>query len=147
VPEAGLGVGWGGEEMKSNDPIWRAKYREVVNSSRWKKLRQKFIERQDSKCLRCGWCKVAWDKSRNLELHHKTYDRLGEERESDLELVCSVCHELADVQRARESRKRAENKLYDAQFYGWASKVYGDDFQEDEDMHDRFIDWKERKDR
>jgi len=32
---------------------------------------------------------------RNLEVHHLTYDRLGDERMDDLEVLCPDCHRKA----------------------------------------------------
>lgn len=37
------------------------------------------------RCERCG-------AKRDLQVHHKTYERLGVERDQDLEVVCADCH-------------------------------------------------------
>ena len=126
---------------------WRERYQIVISSERWKRLRLKLIEKNESKCSRCGWQKNAFDKSRNLELHHKTYERLGEERESDLEIVCSICHVKADKERAIKGQIKSAQAMYDAQFEGWATSVYGEGFDdfENESIHDRFQRWQERK--
>jgi 5-methylcytosine-specific restriction endonuclease McrA len=135
------------DESPSKEMTWRERYNKVIASSYWEKLRQRFLEKHDFKCCRCGWQKTYLDKSRNIELHHKTYERLGKERDEDLELVCSVCHVKADRERAEQGRRRAEDALYSSQFDGWASKVYGDDYEStvDEFAHERFCDWQERK--
>lgn len=135
------------DETPPKEMTWREKYNAVISSKRWRKLREKFLARHDSKCDRCGWKKTTWDRSRTIDLHHKTYERLGEEIDADLELVCSVCHVKADKERAAAGRQRALAALYDAQFNGWATKVYGEDYGmfEDESMHDRFREWQERK--
>lgn len=39
-------------------------------------------------CHRCG-------SRRPLQVHHKTYDRLGAEWDQDLEVLCVTCHEAA----------------------------------------------------
>lgn len=126
---------------------WRERYNAVIASARWRRLRAKRLAKCDHSCQRCGWKKETWDKSRTLDLHHRTYDRLGEERDDDLELVCSLCHVQADRERAKEGRQRADKALYNAQFRGWASKVYGEDYggDIDEDMRERFQEWQERK--
>jgi len=131
---------------------WREKYNLVISSPRWKKLRVKLIEKAGGKCPRCGWKKEKWDKSRTLELHHKTYERLGNERNEDLEIVCSHCHTKADIERTIRNREQGQRKsrkaLEDARFDGWASKVYGDDYDDsDGDKYDRYLDWAERRDR
>lgn len=126
---------------------WREKYSAVITSKRWRQLRERFMSQHDSKCRRCGWQKTNWDKSRTLDLHHRTYERIGKERDEDLELICSVCHAKADKERAAQGRQRGSEALYDAQFDGWANKVYGENYYmfEDEWMHDRFCKWQERK--
>lgn len=126
---------------------WRDRYNIVIRSKRWALLRDKFIYRCDSRCMRCNWQKTQWSKGRTLELHHRTYERLGAEAEGDLELLCSVCHARADEERAAEGRRRADAALYDARFDGWARACFGDDYWgiEDEWMHDQFEDWLERK--
>lgn len=72
-----------------------------------------------------------------FELHHKTYERLGRERDDDLEVLCKPCHERADEQRCAKA-------LYDARLNGWATKVYGDDWEWNEDkseVEQDFDDW------
>ena len=135
------------DETPKKPMTWREQYNEVIGSRRWKRLRERFLKKHDNKCNRCGWQKTKFDKSRTLELHHNTYERLGCELDTDLELVCSACHVKADRERAKRSRKRSESALYDAQFGGWASKVYGDDFHmaEDQFMHEKFDEWRQRK--
>jgi 5-methylcytosine-specific restriction endonuclease McrA len=41
---------------------------------------------RDSKCDHCG------RRTHFLELHHRTYERLGRELITDLELLCEQCH-------------------------------------------------------
>jgi hypothetical protein len=126
---------------------WRERYNAVINSPRWKKLRARFCKEHDNKCQRCKWQKAEWDKSRKLELHHLTYDRLGAELDTDLELLCSACHVMADRERAIASRQRASDALHEAQFDGWVSEVYGEMYVElyEDWMYEKFIDWLERK--
>ena len=51
--------------------------------------------RKDKACEACGY-------SRKLQVHHKTYERLGKERNSDLVLLCRDCHESLHRFRAAE---------------------------------------------
>ena len=135
------------DDTPPKEMTWREKYNAVIGSKRWRRLRQRFMSQYDSKCRRCNWQKTQWDKSRTLDLHHRTYERLGQERDEDLELVCSVCHIKADRERAAASQRRSAAALYDAQFDGWATAVYGDDYGSfvDQSMIDHFDDWIERK--
>jgi hypothetical protein len=38
-----------------------------------------------------------------LEVHHKTYERLGDERDEDLEVLCARCHEQHHITALEES--------------------------------------------
>jgi len=60
--------------------------REYLKSSKWKTLRDLMYILHDSKCECCG-------NSESLEVHHNTYERLGSEDLSDLNLVCRGCHQ------------------------------------------------------
>lgn len=119
---------------------WRTKYTAVINSFRWKGLKMRLLGERGHVCGRCG--KKAWP----LEMHHKTYERLGEELDSDLELLCPNCHKKADEQRADEGRSRASRALHSARFYGWCRAVYGEGYEPDESDWDRFNDWAESRD-
>ncbi|HEV8448677.1 MAG TPA: HNH endonuclease signature motif containing protein [Gemmatimonadaceae bacterium] len=37
------------------------------------------------------WCALC-PATRQLEVHHRTYDRVGRERPSDLVVLCARCH-------------------------------------------------------
>lgn len=60
-------------------------YQVYLNSSDWRVTRNRALQRANYACQRCG---VA----RRLEVHHRTYARLGRELDSDLEVVCFGCH-------------------------------------------------------
>jgi 5-methylcytosine-specific restriction endonuclease McrA len=59
--------------------------REYLKSQKWKKMK-KFIHFRDGVCQLCG-------SDKNLEVHHITYDRLGDENPDDLILLCRTCHQ------------------------------------------------------
>jgi len=61
-------------------------YNEYLNSEHWKNKRK---AKKLSNCI-CG-------SNVRLELHHKTYKRVGQERLSDLVWLCHDCHEKAHV--------------------------------------------------
>ena len=50
----------------------------------WKRIRKLVLERDRFTCRHCG--EVATD------VHHRTYDRFGDERLSDLESLCRDCN-------------------------------------------------------
>jgi 5-methylcytosine-specific restriction endonuclease McrA len=65
------------------------KYRTYLHSRVWRTLRAKKLAEAKYRCQNCG-------SRTRLEVHHKTYERLGHERLSDLAVLCSICHHLAD---------------------------------------------------
>jgi 5-methylcytosine-specific restriction endonuclease McrA len=61
-------------------------YRRATQSLYWRALRRGLILERGYRCERCGW---AYGK---LQLHHRTYERLGHELPADVELLCTRCH-------------------------------------------------------
>jgi 5-methylcytosine-specific restriction endonuclease McrA len=72
-------------------------YREYLRSDRWQELRRRFFAessrvanmRKRLGTLCCEFCGVT---GRPLDLHHRTYKRLGREKLTDLVLLCRDCH-------------------------------------------------------
>jgi hypothetical protein len=62
-------------------------YAEYLRSERWQTRRRRFFAKR--RRLACYVCR-AEDKP--LDLHHKTYIRVGRERDSDLIMLCRECH-------------------------------------------------------
>jgi cytochrome c len=56
----------------------------VRNNTSWKSIRAKAHKRQRD-CLCCG-------SREELDIHHKTYERLGHEKVTDLQVLCRDCH-------------------------------------------------------
>lgn len=77
-------------------------YEAYIRSGKWKKIRLRKLEEVGWRCERCGLSKF----SVRLEVHHKHYERFGSEAMEDLEVLCSGCHEKADMER-REVVRRA----------------------------------------
>jgi len=78
---------------------WRQRYNEHLNSDEWRDFKRAIIDERGAECERCG-------ETGLLHLHHKTYERLGHERASDVELLCPSCHQGADKERATAWQKR-----------------------------------------
>lgn len=51
----------------------------------WQRRRKEAIKRAGGKCRRCG-------RVNRLQVHHKTYERLGCELDADLLVLCRMCH-------------------------------------------------------
>lgn len=60
-------------------------YGQYLLSEKWRYLRMRVVWRDKAMCRVCG-------SRKGLEVHHKTYFRLGNERLEDLVTLCSVCH-------------------------------------------------------
>ena len=67
------------------------KYIQYLKSNQWKQRRYAALERAKFKCQfeKCN-------EKKYLSVHHKTYDRLGNEDPSDLIVLCSGHHWYAD---------------------------------------------------
>lgn len=78
------------------------------NSTRyWKRLRTRILDDRKWICEFCGLTGApreegeAWTWKATLVLHHLNYDRIGEELDGDLMVVCVACHNL--IHRPRSS--------------------------------------------
>lgn len=66
----------------------RAEYREVyLKSEHWREQRLGALERAGDRCQVCNGTK-------RLDVHHRTYERLGNEAPMDLTVLCRGCHDL-----------------------------------------------------
>lgn len=61
------------------------KYLDYLNSTHWKVFRKTVLEFWDYKCCLCNSVK-------KLEVHHRTYERVGAERLNDCVCLCQKCH-------------------------------------------------------
>lgn len=60
-------------------------YNEYLNSYEWEKRRQQTLKLWGDRCTLCYG-------SENLQVHHRTYIRLGDELQTDLIVLCDDCH-------------------------------------------------------
>lgn len=65
-------------------------YDQYLLSDHWKTKRKQALNHYGCFCNRCGSTEL-------LQIHHRTYERLGCERMSDLEILCRDCH-IAEYQ-------------------------------------------------
>ncbi len=66
---------------------WRLRYEQHINSMKWKAIREKVLARD---CFTCRGCGVK----RAQQVHHLTYDHLGNELLFELVAVCIDCHRI-----------------------------------------------------
>jgi 5-methylcytosine-specific restriction endonuclease McrA len=82
-------------------PQWAAKKAEVYAS-------------RPSCCECCGTFGCG-----PLEVHHLTYERLGHELMSDLQILCADCHPAADAERRSSRRSGGMRTLAAAEAARW----------------------------
>jgi len=63
----------------------KQKYAEYLESKKWKGIKKRVLKRDGNKCVRCK-------SSKRLQVHHKTYGHLFNERINELITLCSYCH-------------------------------------------------------
>jgi len=69
---------------KSNNYL---NYYDYIKSDKWKKRANDARRRANFHCQICN-------SSKNLHVHHRTYERLGNEKPTDLIVLCAECHKL-----------------------------------------------------
>lgn len=78
-------------------------YYEYMVSPAWREKRAQRLEIDGRRCRTCG----ATADDYPLQVHHRTYARLGHEELDDLITLCSQCHEaITNVMRARRYADR-----------------------------------------
>lgn len=65
---------------------------EYFASAEWKKKRQLVIDRDHNRCITCG-------AKTSLQIHHRTYERFGNELLEDLVTLCQQCHSIIHKRR------------------------------------------------
>lgn len=77
-----------GKEWKKGkqENLGRESYIDYLNSLQWQKKRKRY---KKSGFLQSCW---ACEKTKKIEFHHRTYNRLGCEAMSDILPLCSFCH-------------------------------------------------------
>lgn len=73
------------------DPDW---YQAYLRSHHWRRFRKQILSASNYRCSKCGASDPNHDQKRGtrLHVHHKTYERVGSERPSDVEALCRFCH-------------------------------------------------------
>ena len=92
-------------------------YDEYINSMAWKIKRNRMIVEASWTCQKCGATNTA------LEVHHLTYDNLGNEEPEDLMVLCKKCH--AELTEKADRKKRGGRAGYWATLNKWALKKCG----------------------
>ena len=84
------------------------------NSTEWRELREKTLERDDKKCHFCGMTNTKHKKEYNQGLHihhaHRTSDG-GVDKISNLTSVCSSCHKKLEDLHADAVKTAVEEQM------------------------------------
>lgn len=78
------------KEALKNPPLAILKtmpYVDYLMTNHWKNVRLAAIERAHGRCQLCN-------RGDKLHVHHRTYERRGEELPEDLTVLCAPCHEM-----------------------------------------------------
>lgn len=65
--------------------VYRKKHADYLKTDTWKTKRLKVLQRDRHHCRKCG-------TENDLEVHHLTYKRFGNEKLTDLITLCRNCH-------------------------------------------------------
>ena len=60
-------------------------YSVYINGPEWKARRAKHLLTYGKRCEACH-------RTQDIHVHHRTYERLGSELDTDLAVLCEVCH-------------------------------------------------------
>jgi 5-methylcytosine-specific restriction endonuclease McrA len=63
------------------------KYSEYLKTEKWQFTRGLILNFWNHRCAICN-------SKENVQVHHRTYDRLGEELTTDCIVLCDRCHQL-----------------------------------------------------
>lgn len=64
----------------------RNPYYDYIESKEWQYKRTRILQQRGKQCEVCGI-------KHKLQVHHLTYERLGNEKDEDLKVLCWACHE------------------------------------------------------
>lgn len=78
-------------------PFRKLPYNEYLKTDHWKNIRQQAFTHYGAACCLCN-------SKRQLNVHHRSYDNLGEEPMSDLIVLCRNCHAKFHDKLPRESK-------------------------------------------
>lgn len=122
--------------MKQHTPEYKA----YLESDAWKARRQRALYLAGYSCNRCGVPKMP---GVILQVHHRSYANLGDELDSDLEVVCKSCHYVADLEYQQKAGYQKALRTYIEKKYQCWNEY--DDPNDNERLEEEFQDWLEKK--
>jgi len=86
-------------------------YQRYISSAAWKAKRLLVLERDNNHCMICG-VSPKEDDGLSLQVHHNSYEGLGDEPLHRLVTLCTHCHPVADqLQKKQRDRLGLSNQV------------------------------------
>lgn len=79
-------------------------YKKYLLSPQWKEKRAVALNRAGNRCQLCN-------SKNKLEVHHRTYERIGVEIPEDLTVLCHECHSYFSAKGKRIKQKKEKQRL------------------------------------
>lgn len=76
---------WRQRNPANQTPLTNEDYKKYIESDEWERRRNLHVKQADYRCQLCN-------AEKDLHVHHRTYERLGCERYTDLIALCKACH-------------------------------------------------------
>ncbi len=87
---------------------WWARYNAYLASPQWAGFRLYALDWHGRRCVKCRRRERQLEPWEWLEIDHLTYERVGRELVSDVQVLCNTCH----VKKTRQSRRRRAVKRW-----------------------------------
>ena len=84
--------------LQRDAALSRMHYDKYLNTPEWKERSSIIRKRFGNRCQTCN------SSNKKLEVHHRTYERRGNELPTDLTLLCEECHKLIQPVQDKEGR-------------------------------------------
>ena len=89
-------------------------YKRYLRCRHWQELRQKALNRANGRCEMCGY--EPW-KPGTLQVHHRTYERIGKEGLDDLIVVCPRCHMKIHGIHGKRKKVTSEKRIIEREVF------------------------------
>ncbi len=115
--------------------LWRLVYNKYLASDEWKAKRKEWIIAAKNTCISCK--DVFGDGG--LHIHHIHYRTIGDEKDSDIRVVCRGCHKMLDEHRVLARTGTRVGRKWNKRLNGWQLHKHTLTRQEAQDDLCRFL--------
>jgi len=88
----------------------------------WITFRARIFAERGEGCELCGFLQAECFWSLRFTLHHCNYDRLGEERDEDVKILCGNCHNLVERPGGKPAKYWA--RIFEPEFAEAAARLH-----------------------